>query len=228
MNITDIKVFPVREDKLKAFVSIILDDCFMVNDIKVIRGQDGMFISMPSRRKRNGKFKDIAHPLNNETRQAMEQEILAAYEAVPEAAEAPDRDESTASDSPRPEGRPRRRRRRSRRGPKRPSDGQGAASPTSQGGQQEAGGSRGSREPREPREPRERVDRGEQRQPAQQADSASRSQPSDRSETARPARAEESERSAPTAAKPVPPDDSAGATAEEVAEKHLSDSFWGT
>jgi len=80
MRITDIKVLPVREDKLKAFVSIVLDECFMVNDIKVIKGKEGFFISMPSRRKRNGKFKDIAHPLNTETRQSMEREILAAYE----------------------------------------------------------------------------------------------------------------------------------------------------
>lgn len=82
MRITDIKVFPVREDKLKAFVSVVFDECFMVNDIKVINGKDGLFISMPSRRKRNGKFKDVAHPLNNETRQSMEREILAAYEAA--------------------------------------------------------------------------------------------------------------------------------------------------
>lgn len=80
MRITDIKVFPVREEKLKAFISIVLDECFMVNDIKVIKGKEGFFISMPSRRKRNGKFKDVAHPLNNETRQSMEKEILAAYE----------------------------------------------------------------------------------------------------------------------------------------------------
>lgn len=80
MRITDIKVFPVREEKLKAFVSIVLDECFMVNDIKVIKGKEGLFISMPSRRKRNGKFKDVAHPLNNETRQVMERRILAAYD----------------------------------------------------------------------------------------------------------------------------------------------------
>lgn len=80
MKITDVKVFPVREEKLKAFVSIVFDECFMVNDIKVIRGKEGFFISMPSRRKRNGKFKDIAHPLNNETRKFMEDEILQAYE----------------------------------------------------------------------------------------------------------------------------------------------------
>ena len=80
MDITEIKVFPVDEEKLKAFVSIVLDHCFMVNDIKVIQGRDGFFISMPSRRKRNGRFKDVAHPLNNETRRMIEDQILAQYE----------------------------------------------------------------------------------------------------------------------------------------------------
>ncbi len=55
MHITEVKVFPVDEEKLRAFVSIVFDDCFMVNDIKVIQGKDGLFISMPSRKKRNGK-----------------------------------------------------------------------------------------------------------------------------------------------------------------------------
>jgi len=80
MEITEIKVFPVEEEKLKAFVSIVLDHCFMVNDIKVIQGRDGFFISMPSRRKRNGRFKDVAHPLNNETRRMIEDQILAQYD----------------------------------------------------------------------------------------------------------------------------------------------------
>ena len=82
MEITEIKVFPVREEKLKAFVSVVIDECFMVNDIKVIRGRDGYFISMPSRKKKNGKFKDVAHPLNNPTRQMMEGAILAEYDRV--------------------------------------------------------------------------------------------------------------------------------------------------
>jgi stage V sporulation protein G len=82
MEITEVKVFPIEEEKLKAFVSIVFDHCFMVNDIKVIRGKDGFFISMPSRRKRNGKFKDVAHPLNNETRQMLEEQILSEYEQV--------------------------------------------------------------------------------------------------------------------------------------------------
>lgn len=80
MEITEIKVFPVNEEKLKAFVSVVFDQCFMVNDIKVIQGRDGLFISMPSRRKRNGKFKDVAHPLNNETRRMIEDQVLEQYE----------------------------------------------------------------------------------------------------------------------------------------------------
>ncbi len=80
MEITEIKVFPVREEKLKAFVSVVFDECFMVNDIKVIKGREGFFISMPSRKKKNGKFKDVAHPLNNETRQMIESQILAEYD----------------------------------------------------------------------------------------------------------------------------------------------------
>jgi stage V sporulation protein G len=82
MDITEVKVFPIQEEKLKAFVSIVFDHCFMVNDIKIIQGKDGLFISMPSRKKKNGEFKDVAHPLNNETRRTIEGKILAEYERV--------------------------------------------------------------------------------------------------------------------------------------------------
>ena len=82
MEITEVKVFPVSEEKLKAFVSIVFDRCFMVNDIKIIQGRDGLFISMPSRKKKNGEFKDVAHPLNNETRQTIEIEVVREYERV--------------------------------------------------------------------------------------------------------------------------------------------------
>ena len=82
MEITEVKVFPIQEEKLRAFVSIVIDRCFMVNDIKVIQGRDGLFISMPSRRKKNGDFKDIAHPLNNETRRMIEERILNEYEGA--------------------------------------------------------------------------------------------------------------------------------------------------
>lgn len=82
MEITQVKVFPVDEEKLKAYVSIVLDDCFLVSDLKVIHGPNGLFISMPSKRKKNGEFKDIAHPLNRETREWMERRILEEYGRV--------------------------------------------------------------------------------------------------------------------------------------------------
>ena len=82
MEITEVKVFPVNEEKLKAFVSIVFDRCFMVNDVKIIQGRDGLFISMPSRKKKNGEFKDIAHPLNNDTRRRIELDVVNEYERV--------------------------------------------------------------------------------------------------------------------------------------------------
>jgi len=80
VNITEVKVHPVDQDKLKAYVSIVLDNCFLVSDIKVISGPSGLFVSMPSKRKKTGEFKDVAHPLNRETRQWMEEAILREYE----------------------------------------------------------------------------------------------------------------------------------------------------
>jgi stage V sporulation protein G len=82
MEITQVKVFPVEEERLKAYVSIVLDDCFLVSDLKVIQGPNGVFVSMPSKRKKNGEFKDIAHPLNRETRERMERRILSEYERI--------------------------------------------------------------------------------------------------------------------------------------------------
>jgi stage V sporulation protein G len=80
MDITEVKVHPVDQEKLKAYVSIVLDDCFLVSDIKIISGPTGLFVSMPSKRKKTGEFKDVAHPLNRETRQWMEQRILGEYD----------------------------------------------------------------------------------------------------------------------------------------------------
>jgi len=80
MNITDVKIYPMNEDKLKAFVSIVLDDEFIINDIKIIQGSERMFVSMPSKKRKDGNFKDIAHPIKKETRQELEEAILAAYD----------------------------------------------------------------------------------------------------------------------------------------------------
>lgn len=80
MDITEVKVFPVEEEKLKAYVTVTFDDCFIVRDLKIIRGKSGMFVAMPSKRTKDGSFRDIAHPLNSETRETLEQTILLAYE----------------------------------------------------------------------------------------------------------------------------------------------------
>jgi stage V sporulation protein G len=80
MEITDVRVFPVDEDKLKAYVTITLDHCFVVRDLKVISGAGGLFVAMPAKRRKDGTYKDIAHPLNADTRDRMEKAILAAYE----------------------------------------------------------------------------------------------------------------------------------------------------
>ena len=80
MEITEVRVFPVNEEKLKAYVTITLDGCFVVRDLKVIHGNTGLFIAMPAKRRKDGTFKDIAHPLNAETRERMERAILAEYE----------------------------------------------------------------------------------------------------------------------------------------------------
>jgi stage V sporulation protein G len=86
MDITQVKVFPVDEEKLKAYVSIVLDECFLVSDLKIIQGPNSLFVSMPSKRKKNGEFKDVAHPLNRETRERMERRILEEYDRVKSAA----------------------------------------------------------------------------------------------------------------------------------------------
>ncbi|MBC7693412.1 MAG: septation regulator SpoVG [Methylotenera sp.] len=79
MDITEIKIFPVNEDKLKAYITIVLDNCFVVRDLKIISGNGGLFVAMPSKRRKDGVFKDIAHPLNQGTRTVMENKILDAY-----------------------------------------------------------------------------------------------------------------------------------------------------
>ncbi len=79
MEITEVKVFPVNEERLKAYVTITLDDCFIVRDLKIINGNNGYFVAMPSKKRKDGTFKDIAHPLNSECRDEMEGIVLEAY-----------------------------------------------------------------------------------------------------------------------------------------------------
>jgi stage V sporulation protein G len=80
MKITEVKIYPVNEERLKAYVTITIDECFVVRDLKIIRGNEGLFVAMPSKKRKDGQFKDIAHPLNQETRAHMEQAIFDAYE----------------------------------------------------------------------------------------------------------------------------------------------------
>ncbi len=80
MEVTEVRVFPVDEEKLKAYVTITIDDCFVVRDLKVIKGNNGLFVAMPSKKRKDGTFRDTAHPLNNETREMIESKVLAKYE----------------------------------------------------------------------------------------------------------------------------------------------------
>ena len=80
MDITDVKIFPVDEEKLKAYVTITLDGCFVVRDLKVIQGSAGLFVAMPAKKRKDGTYKDIAHPLNTDMRARMERIILDQYE----------------------------------------------------------------------------------------------------------------------------------------------------
>lgn len=81
MRITEVKVHTVNEDRLKAYVTITIEDCFVVRDLKVIQGPTGLFVAMPSKKRKDGQFRDIAHPLNQETRAQIEDAVFTAYEA---------------------------------------------------------------------------------------------------------------------------------------------------
>ena len=81
MKISDVRVRIVQkqDSKLKAVASITIDDCFVIHDIKVIEGNEGYFIAMPSRKTGEGEYKDIAHPINTETRQEVIDAVIEAY-----------------------------------------------------------------------------------------------------------------------------------------------------
>ena len=82
MNITDVKVFLRESNQLKAFVNIVIDDAFIIRNIKVIEGENGLFVAMPSRRVSSGEYRDIAHPINTETRNMVERIIIEKYKEV--------------------------------------------------------------------------------------------------------------------------------------------------
>ncbi|HEB11462.1 MAG TPA: septation regulator SpoVG [Spirochaetales bacterium] len=83
MEITDIRIKEVTTGgKLKAYVTVTFDDCFVVHNLKIITGQSGMFIAMPSRRTKSGEYKDVAHPINSSFRQMMQKEIIEEFEKI--------------------------------------------------------------------------------------------------------------------------------------------------
>lgn len=85
MKITEVKVYPSKDSgRLKAYATVVFDNSFIVRDLKVIEGDKGLFVSMPSRRRKDGTFRDIVHPLNSETRTMIEESIVAEYKKVQE------------------------------------------------------------------------------------------------------------------------------------------------
>ena len=81
MEITDIRIRKVTgEEKLKAYVTVTFDDCFVVHNVKIIEGRSGVFIAMPSRKTRTGEYKDVAHPIHPEFRAELQRKILEKYD----------------------------------------------------------------------------------------------------------------------------------------------------
>lgn len=82
MQITELRIRKVEDEgKLKAYVTVTFDDCFVVHNVKIIEGKSGFFIAMPSRRTANGEYKDIAHPISPEFRNELQEKIVAEYNA---------------------------------------------------------------------------------------------------------------------------------------------------
>jgi len=80
MKVTEVRISPAKGGKIRAFASIVLDDCFIINDLRVIEGREKQFfVTMPARKARNGQMRDIAHPLNRETREEIDQRVLEEY-----------------------------------------------------------------------------------------------------------------------------------------------------
>ena len=81
MEITEVRITLRNEEKLKAFASITFDDSFVVRGLKVINGSQGYFVSMPSRKRKDGSYQDVAHPINNDMRKKIEDRVLDAFES---------------------------------------------------------------------------------------------------------------------------------------------------
>ncbi|MDN5292920.1 MAG: stage sporulation protein [Eubacteriales bacterium] len=89
MQVTDVRVRRINvEGRMKAIVSVTIDDAFVIHDVKVVEGQNGLFVAMPSRRMPSGEYRDIAHPITSSAREIIQNAVLAAYERELEKAEA--------------------------------------------------------------------------------------------------------------------------------------------
>ncbi len=83
MKVTEVRISPAKGGKVRAFASVVFDDSFIVNDLRVIEGREGqVYVTMPARKTRNGQMRDIAHPLNSDTREQIEQRVLEEYESA--------------------------------------------------------------------------------------------------------------------------------------------------
>jgi len=80
MDVTEVRIFPVQEERLRAYVTITFDHCFVVRDLKVINGNNGLFVAMPSKKRKDGTYRDTAHPLDNKTREMIESKVLSEYD----------------------------------------------------------------------------------------------------------------------------------------------------
>jgi stage V sporulation protein G len=98
MELTEIKIYPINQEQLKAYVTITLDNCFVIRDLKIIKGDRRLFVAMPNKKDKKGVFRDIVHPINADTRTQIEQAVLSRYYAI--VAENPQEEETAPPEAP--------------------------------------------------------------------------------------------------------------------------------
>ena len=95
MKITEVRAKRIRgNNRLKGIAAITIDECFVIHELRIIDGKNGLFVAMPSRKMPNGEYKDVAHPINTETRSMIENEVLETFNALPELEEIEEKHES--------------------------------------------------------------------------------------------------------------------------------------
>ena len=93
MKVTEVRISPAKGGKIRAFASIVVDDCVIITDLRVIEGREKqLFVTMPARKARNGQMRDIAHPLNRETREAIDERVIEEYQSAVRHLSVPDPD----------------------------------------------------------------------------------------------------------------------------------------